>query len=50
MSKKIAEFQAANGLGADGILGKASFAKMKELWKVTDERAGTFLFSGGGGG
>jgi putative chitinase len=43
MSKKIAEFQAANGLGADGILGKASFAKMKELWKVTDEQLAHIL-------
>ena len=40
---KIAEFQAAHGLGADGILGKASFAKMKELWKVTDEQLAHIL-------
>jgi putative chitinase len=40
---KISEFQAANGLTADGILGKASFAKMKELWKVTDEQLAHIL-------
>jgi putative chitinase len=40
---KILEFQAANGLTADGILGKASFAKMKELWKVTDEQLAHIL-------
>ena len=43
MSKKIAEFQAANGLGADGILGKASFEKMKELWGVNDEQLAHIL-------
>jgi putative chitinase len=40
---KILEFQAANRLTADGILGKASFAKMKELWKVTDEQLAHIL-------
>jgi putative chitinase len=40
---KISEFQAANGLTADGILGKASFSKMKELWKVTDEQLAHIL-------
>jgi putative chitinase len=40
---KISEFQAANGLTADGVLGKASFAKMKELWKVTDEQLAHIL-------
>lgn len=43
MNKKIAEFQAANGLEADGILGKASFVKMKELWKVSDEQLAHIL-------
>ena len=43
MSKKIAEFQAANGLADDGILGNASFSKMKELWKVTDEQLAHIL-------
>jgi putative chitinase len=40
---KISEFQATNGLTADGVLGKASFAKMKELWKVTDEQLAHIL-------
>jgi putative chitinase len=40
---KISGFQAANGLTADGVLGKASFAKMKELWKVTDEQLAHIL-------
>jgi len=40
---KISEFQAANGLTADGILGKGSFAKMKELWGVTDEQLAHIL-------
>ena len=40
---KISEFQAANGLTVDGILGKASFSKMKELWKVTDEQLAHIL-------
>jgi len=40
---KILEFQTANGLSADGILGKASFTKMKELWKVNDEQLAHIL-------
>ena len=40
---KIADFQAAHGLTADGILGKASFAKMKEAWGVTDEQLAHIL-------
>jgi putative chitinase len=40
---KISEFQATNGLTADDVLGKASFAKMKELWKVTDEQLAHIL-------
>ncbi len=43
MNKKIIEFQSANGLVADGVLGKASFAKMKELWKVSDEQLAHIL-------
>jgi putative chitinase len=43
MNKKIAEFQSANGLVADGVLGKTSFIKMKELWKVTDEQLAHIL-------
>mgnify|MGYP000128343706 CR=1 FL=1 len=40
---KIADFQAANGLTADGLLGKASFAKMKQVWGVTDEQLAHIL-------
>lgn len=40
---KIIEFQKNNGLVADGILGKLSFAKMKELWDLTDEQLAHFL-------
>ena len=40
---KISDFQAANGLVADGILGKGSFAKMKEVWGVTDEQLAHIL-------
>jgi len=41
---KIAEFQKANGLVADGILGKKTFSKMKEVWKIkSDEQLANFL-------
>lgn len=41
---KIAEFQKANGLVADGILGKKTFAKMKEVWEISsDEKLANFL-------
>lgn len=44
---KIAEFQKKNGLVADGILGKKTFAKMKEVWKIkTDEQLAHFLGQG----
>ena len=43
MSNKIKELQTKLGLTADGILGKASFTKMKELWKVTDEQLAHIL-------
>jgi len=40
---KIADFQKQNGLVADGILGKNTFNKMKELWKINDEQLANFL-------
>lgn len=40
---KIAEFQKQNGLVADGILGKKTFGKMKEVWKISDEKLANFL-------
>lgn len=41
---KIADFQKDNNLVADGILGKKTFAKMKEVWKINlDEQLANFL-------
>lgn len=41
---KIAEFQKQNNLVADGILGKNTFAKMKEVWEISsDEKLANFL-------
>lgn len=41
---KIAEFQKQYRLVADGILGKKTFAKMKEVWKIKlDEQLANFL-------
>jgi len=41
---KIAEFQKQNGLVADGILGKNTFSRMKEVWKIKlDEQLANFL-------
>lgn len=41
---KIAEFQKQHGLVADGILGKKTFTKMKEIWKISsDEKLANFL-------
>lgn len=41
---KISEFQKENGLVADGILGKKTFSKMKEVWKIkSDEQLANFL-------
>lgn len=41
---KIAEFQKKNGLVADGVLGKNTLSKMKEVWKIpTDEKLANFL-------
>jgi putative chitinase len=35
---KITDLQSKLGLVADGVLGKQSFAKLKEFWEVTDEQ------------
>lgn len=43
MNTKIAELQKRLGLVADGDLGKKSFAKLKEVWKVTDEQLAHIL-------
>jgi len=41
---KISEFQRVNGLLDDGILGKKTFAKMKEIWNIRlDEQLSNFL-------
>lgn len=41
---KIVDFQKDNGLTPDGILGKKTFAKMKELWNIsTNESLAHFL-------
>lgn len=40
---KIKEFQEKYGLVADGILGKKTFSKMKEVWKISDEQLANFL-------
>lgn len=40
---KIAEFQEKHGLVSDGQLGKKTFAKMKEVWKLTNEQLAHFL-------
>lgn len=44
---KISDFQKANGLVADGVLGKKTFAKMKDVWKIeTDEQLANYLGQG----
>lgn len=40
---KITDLQTKLGLTGDGILGKQSFAKIKEAWKVTDEQLAHIL-------
>jgi putative chitinase len=35
---KIKDLQSKLGLTADGVLGKQSFAKLKEVWGLTDEQ------------
>lgn len=41
---RIEKFQAENGLKPDGDLGKDTFAKMKEVWKISlDEQLANYL-------
>lgn len=40
---KLIDLQAKLGLVADGVLGKQSFAKLKEVWGVTDEQLAHIL-------
>ena len=39
MSNKIAEFQAAHGLTADGVIGKKTISKLKEVLKIKTNEA-----------
>lgn len=43
MSKHIIDFQKANGLQADGIIGKMTLAKMKEVWGLNNEQLSHFM-------
>ena len=42
---KIIDLQSKLGLVADGVLGKQSFNKLKEVWGVTDEQLAHILAS-----